>query len=390
MSEPAPEDLSETSVGNVSAAPSDPGTSLLFHLEWEKYEKLLLTIIFLVVVALILLMFHETEFFHRLMRKIPESVLLIILGIVGGAVAMQTSEFKLLLSKITAATFFNMLLPPIILNSAYHLYCKQFIFNLDGIILMALAGTALNVFGIGFSLWLSYSLGLGQDFSLLEMLMLSAIVAAVDPVAVLAVFDQLGVQRSLYILIFGESLLNDGVTVVIFDTLEKIAFTEVHYSTYIYAFLSFIPIALGGSLIGIFYGVLSSLVCKYTSVDSRIHEPMLLVLSAYLAFLTAQFFHWSGILALIGCGLVQKRYGFENTHERSRVTIQSGVEMLSTISEALIFLVLGFKVLDQNVIWEWKLLLLTLLFTQAWRLATTFLIGWAINSYRLTSSPTSI
>ncbi len=363
---------------------SDPGATLLFNLEIERYERHFLIVLFLLVVALVLLVFNET-ILQRLAQKIPESVLLIIVGIIAGVTAKYAyiEELNILLNEVTADTFFNILLPPIILDAAYQLYCKQFIFNLDGIILMALLGTALNIFAIGISLWLTYSLGMGNDFSLTEMLMLSAIVAAVDPVAVLAVFDQLGVQRSLYILIFGESLLNDGVTVVIFDTLEKIAFTDVSPTTYVWAVLSFFPVAFGGTLIGVIYGLLSSLACKYTSPESKTLEPMLIILCAYLSFLNAQFFHWSGILALIGCGLVQKRYGFENTYEKSRVTIELGVGILATISEAIIFLILGFKVLDSGVVWEWKLLLLTLFYCLGWRLVITFAIGWGINSYRL-------
>ncbi len=385
----------EESGENATEVQEDPGATLLFSLEMEKYENSFLIVTFLVVVALTLLVFNETIFLHKLAQKVPESVLLILLGIVAGLIVKYTrhkgngdggsEELKMLVENIKPKTFFDILLPPIILNSAYQLYCKQFIFNLDGILLMAIVGTTLNVFAIGLSLYLVYvqALGKGEEHNVLQMLMLSAIVAAVDPVAVLAVFDQIGVQRSLYILIFGESLLNDGVTVVIFDTLEKIAFIEVKASTYGYAVLSFLPIAFGGALIGVIYGLISSLACKYTSPESKILEPMLIVVSAYLAFLNAQLFHWSGILALIACGLVQKRYGFENTYEKSRVTIELGVGILSTISEAIIFLVLGFMVFDKGLEWDWQLNFLTLFFCVFWRAVVTYFIVWGINTYRL-------
>ncbi len=376
---------------NYTDEQEDPGADLLFKLEIKGYEHSFFILIFLVVVALTLLVVNETIFLHKLAQKVPESVLLILLGIVAGVIVKYTrhkgsedEELRMLVETITPKTFFNILLPPIILDSAYRLYCKQFIFNLDGILLMAILGTALNIFLIGISLYLVYVLALeNSQHTLLHMLLLSAIVAAVDPVAVLAVFDQIGVQRGLYILIFGESLLNDGVTVVIFDTLEKIAFIEVESSTYGYAVLSFIPISFGGALIGVAYGVLSSFACKYTSPESKILEPMLIVVSAYLAFVNAQLFHWSGILALISCGLVQKRYGFENTYEKSRVTIELGVGILSTISEAIIFLVLGFMVLDKSVEWDWELNFLALFFCLIWRAIITFLIAWGINVYRL-------
>ena len=192
-----------------------------------------------------------------------------------------------------------------ILDASYQLYNKQFVFNLDGILLLAIVGTICNIFAIGFSIYGAY--GMHNGLSALECLLLSSIIAAVDPVAVLAVFNQIGVQRALYFLIFGESLLNDGVTVVIFDTLEKIAFTEIHPSTYAYAVFSFVPVALGGLSIGIGYGCLSSFFCKFTSRRSLFLEPIIIFLATYMSFLNAQLFHWSGIMALIGCGISQKR-----------------------------------------------------------------------------------
>ena len=65
-------------------------------------------------------------------------------------------------------------------------------------------------------------------------------------------------------LIFGESLFNDGITVVIFDTLEKLAFIDSHIpaSTFGFAILSFIPVAVGGFLVGVIYGLVTSFLTK--------------------------------------------------------------------------------------------------------------------------------
>ncbi len=372
----------------VHHAPSDPGASLLAKLESKKYSRKLSITTFLVLVTINLLIFREVKYLRRLSHKVPESILLTILGVaVGGLMTAATADVKILLEEANASIFFDYLLPPIILEAAYQLYCVRFIYNLYGILKFAIVGTTLNIFGIGLCLYGTYvKLMDNGEFSLLHMLLLSTMVSAVDPVAVLTVFDQLGVQRSLYILIFGESLLNDGVTVVIFDTLEKIAFTDVKDSTYGYAVLAFIPVAFGGSFVGVVYGMLSSLACKYTSrASGAILQPMFVILTAYMSFLNAQLFHWSGILALISCGLTQRRYAFHNLYEESRVTIEHGVGIMATISETIIFLIMGLKVFDPNVlaVWDWNLCLLTFLFCLICRFAITFCLGTVINRNRL-------
>lgn len=112
--------------------------------------------------------------------------------------------------------FFLYLLPPIVLDAGYFMPSRPFFENIGTILLYAVVGTIWNVFGIGFSLYgicqvKAFRL---QDVSLLHNLLFSSLIAAVDPVAVLAVFEEIHVNEKLHILVFGESLLNDAVTVV--------------------------------------------------------------------------------------------------------------------------------------------------------------------------------
>lgn len=73
----------------------------------------------------------------------------------------------------------------------------------------------LSFLPLGVSLWLLGKSGLfGVETPLLDMFLFSALISAVDPVAVLAVFEEIHVNEILYIVVFGESLLNDAVTVV--------------------------------------------------------------------------------------------------------------------------------------------------------------------------------
>lgn len=112
--------------------------------------------------------------------------------------------------------FFLYLLPPIVLDAGYFMPSRPFFENIGTILLYAVVGTIWNVFGIGFSLYgicqvKAFHL---QDVSLLHNLLFGSLIAAVDPVAVLAVFEEIHVNEKLHILVFGESLLNDAVTVV--------------------------------------------------------------------------------------------------------------------------------------------------------------------------------
>lgn len=149
----------------------------------------------------------------RVSNVVPESCLLIVVGLlVGGIIRAIDEEAPVLESKL----FFLYLLPPIILDAGYFLPIRAFTENLGTILMFAVVGTLWNAFFVGGMMYGVCQLEATRlgSVDLLSCLLFGTIVSAVDPVAVLAVFEEIHINELLHILVFGESLLNDAVTVV--------------------------------------------------------------------------------------------------------------------------------------------------------------------------------
>ena len=137
--------------------------------------------------------------------------MLIVIGILLGLILFLTGQTDY---HLDAHTFFLVLLPPIILDAGYFMPSRAFFDNFGTILLFAVVGTIWNAFAIGAVLWGFGSVGLFQMVPAMNLLVFASVISAVDPVAVLAVFEEVHVKEVLHIIVLGESLLNDGIAVV--------------------------------------------------------------------------------------------------------------------------------------------------------------------------------
>ena len=164
-----------------------------------------------------LYMIWEFSGFHlnnKLSSVFPESCLLIMIGVAVGVIFYFAGGQEM---KISTDVFFLYLLPPIILEAGYFMPTRAFFDNIGTILLFAVIGTLINALLLGFSVWGfgGYNVGaFDAKVTLLNALVFGSLLSAVDPVAVLAVFEAVHVNEILHIVVFGESLLNDAVTVV--------------------------------------------------------------------------------------------------------------------------------------------------------------------------------
>ncbi|XP_055839648.1 sodium/hydrogen exchanger 3 isoform X22 [Episyrphus balteatus] len=328
--------------------------------------------------------FHMTP---KLNKIFPESCLLIVVGVVIGVVLYFVTSVNV--SPLTPNTFFFYMLPPIILDAGYFMPNRLFFDNLGTILLMAVVGTIFNVATIGSSLWACGLTGIYGDESqtpkLLDTFIFASLISAVDPVAVLAVFEEIHVNEILYIVVFGESLLNDAVTVVMYHMMEvynEIGIKNIIVSDILGGVASFFIVALGGTFIGVIWGVLTGLVTRFTD-HVRVIEPIFIFVMAYLAYLNAEIFHMSGIMSITFCGITMKNYVESNISQKSHTTVKYALKMLSSSSETIIFMFLGVATVNNDHVWNTVFVLLTILFCSFFRVIGVVILTAMANKFRL-------
>nr|ABQ10588.1 sodium/proton exchanger 3 [Patiria pectinifera] len=345
-----------------------------------KYVQLpLIVTFFALFVGVAKIGFHHADFLSAIF---PESVLLIVLGVVFGGIAYATKQT----GSFDSQTFFLYLLPPIILEAAYSLHDRTFADNLASILIYAVVGTLLNTFLIGLTLYgISLTGAYGSSFTvgLIECLIFSSLISAVDPVAVLAIFQEIHVNQVLYFLVFGESLLNDAVTVVLYNMMNSFLSLEtIPASQIVLGFVSFFTVSLGGAVIGFLVGILTAFLTKFTK-HVRVVEPLAILGMAYFSYLLAELFHFSGIISIICCGLAQAEYAFDNISRKSSTTVTYFTKMLSTTTESIIFLLLGQTLWAEKHQWNTGFVLCTLLFIFVYRVFGVVVITFIVNKFRI-------
>ena len=143
--------------------------------------------------------------------------------------------------------------PPIIFESGFSLHTREFFSNFGGICSLAFAGTAISTFTVGIFVWLCGVVGICTSLPFLHALIFGALISATDPVTVLAIFQELGVNIDLYSLVFGESVLNDAVAIVMYRTLLNFVEKGVTLVSVLQAAAFFVFIFVGSMLVGTFF-----------------------------------------------------------------------------------------------------------------------------------------
>nr|XP_046911145.1 sodium/hydrogen exchanger 9-like isoform X2 [Dermatophagoides farinae] len=276
--------------------------------------------------------------------------------------------------------FFNLILPVIVFNAGYSLKKKSFFRNLGAIIVYAFIGTTISCFVVGLVLYMvKYLMPITmKEFNFTDCLYFGAIISATDPVTVLAIFTDLRVDVKLNALVFGESIFNDVVSIVLASLIEK--FKEHISSGFFFAISNaatyFLNIFFFSLIQGAFFGCITALLTKHTRLyDHPLLESSLFLLMSYASFLLAEVLELSGIVSVLFCGICQAHYTYNNLSQESRIRTKSLFAMANFIAENFIFAYIGVSMFTfPQHLWNTGFILTTFV---------AIIIGRALNIYPL-------
>ena len=258
---------------------------------------------------------------------------------------------------------------------------EMFLRHLTPICLFAFIGTFVSTLVIAFLLFWVSKAGLTGGFepTLTELLTFGALISATDPVSTLAVFSSKRVDPHLFYLVFGESVMNDAVGLVLFNAFAKFVSHDNTAGKVTLGILEFVVtfvVNFAGSLVlGIFSGMLAAALLKY--VDMRQYsllELSLYIMIMYVPFLLAEILQLSGIVTILFSGIAARRYCLPNVSEGTDDHADTFFRLAAHIAETSIFLELGLSVagLSGRGLFHWTFI--------SWSLLAC-LVGRALNVY---------
>ncbi|XP_058802563.1 sodium/hydrogen exchanger 6 isoform X3 [Phymastichus coffea] len=248
--------------------------------------------------------------------------------------------------------FFNIILPPIIFHAGYSLKRKYFFRNLGAILMYALVGTTLSSFAIGTLLYAFIQLmpKLSTSIGFLDTLYFGALISPTDPLTIISIFNDLHVDVNLYALVFGESVLNDAVAIVLSGAIQNygeryvthVGSNSFETVAFFQALGDFVGIFSLSLFIGATMGCITALLTKFTRVrDFPLLESALFVLMSYSTFLIAEASDLTGVVAVLFCGICQAHYTYNNLSSGSRMRTKQLFELLNFLAENFIFTYIG-------------------------------------------------
>jgi CPA1 family monovalent cation:H+ antiporter len=287
--------------------------------------------------ALLLLIAAVVAMLTRRLR-LPYSVGLVAAGIF---LALMPFVPKVILTK---DLIFTGLLPPILFEAAFYIHWNQLRRDFSVIVVLATLGVVLS------ACVTSFGMHYLADWQWLSALVFGVLIAATDPVSVIATFKEAKAQGRSPMLVEAESLFNDGTAAVAFGIVVALASGQQLTSIEITAML--LKTIGGGILCGAAVALGALLLVGRT--DDHLVEITFTTVAAYGSFLLADHFGLSGVLATITAGLVMGNFKSLGTiSDRGKEAVQAFWEYAAFIANSLVFLLIGMREAHQNFVAIW-------------------------------------
>ncbi|AES91776.2 Na+/H+ exchanger 1 [Medicago truncatula] len=286
-------------------------------------------------------------------RWINESITALLIGLCTGVLILFTTGGRSShIMVFSEDLFFIYLLPPIIFNAGFQVKKKQFFRNFMTIMLFGAIGTLISfcIISLG-AIHFFQKLDIGS-LKIGDYLAIGAIFSATDSVCTLQVLNQ-DETPLLYSLVFGEGVVNDATSIVLFKAIQNFDLSHIDLTTALHLLGNFLYLFIASTVLGIFVGLFSAYIIKrlYFGKHSTDREVALMILMAYLSYMLAELFSFSAILTVFFCGILMSHYTWHNVTESSRITTKHTFATMSFIAEIFIFLYVGMDALDME---KWR------------------------------------
>eukprot|EP00658_Telonema_sp_P-2_P000741 TRINITY_DN10266_c0_g1_i6.p1 TRINITY_DN10266_c0_g1~~TRINITY_DN10266_c0_g1_i6.p1 ORF type:complete len:477 (+),score=99.93 TRINITY_DN10266_c0_g1_i6:197-1627(+) len=282
-------------------------------------------------------------------RYIHEASALLVVGIICGFVLwLAEADFA-----FSQSLFWDWVLPPIIFNAGYAMKRRNFFKHFGVISLLGVFATVGSTLIFSFLMFglrgLFPSGGLGDTVA--PYLVYGAVMTATDSVAVLAILDPQR-QEKAHAVVFGEGVLNDAITIVLFKTFVDKQSDSWGSEAVFGVTLSFVWLLLASTAVGIFTGAICCISirkCSLGEADPHL-ELLMTALFAWLSYILAEVFGLSAIMSAFVCGIMLSHYNHYNMAKEAAGAFSIVSHALSEGAEAITFFYIGVTLLAGGTI----------------------------------------
>lgn len=357
----------------------------------EEEQSSGLTIFFsLLVIGICIILVHLLIKFK--LHFLPESVAVVSLGILMGGF-IKIIEFQELANwkeeeMFRPNMFFLLLLPPIIFESGYSLHKGNFFQNIGSITLFAVIGTAISAFIVGGGIYFLGQADVIYKMTMTDSFAFGSLISAVDPVATIAIFNALNVDPVLNMLVFGESILNDAVSIVLTNTAEGF-FSQSDNSTvtgweiFIQALGYFLKMFFGSAALGTLTGLISAVFLKHFDLRKTPSlEFGMMLIFAYLPYGLAEGIQLSGIMSILFAGIVMSHYTHHNLSPVTQILMQQTLRTVAFMCETCVFAFLGLSIFSFPHKFEISFVIWCIVLVLLGRAINIFPLSFLLNFFR--------
>ncbi|PSP85060.1 sodium:proton antiporter [Halobacteriales archaeon QS_1_68_17] len=311
--------------------------------------------------------------------RFPYTVALLLAGVaasvLGVTVDIELSHDLILL----------VLLPPLLFEGAATTDLERFRRNLAPILTLAVPGLLISIAVLG-------TLGtVAFGFAPLVALLFAAMILPTDPVSVLALFEELGAPDRLAVLVEGESLINDGVGVVVFTALLTLVVEGATTSTLLdpatlwNTAVEIAVVSAGGLIVGLGAGYVVYRVM--VNLDEHMTEIVLTIVLAYGSFILAEhYLGVSGVIATVVAGLFVGNRGADYAmSSRTKISVFNTWETGAFIVNTFIFVMIGVVTPIRNLLAHADMILVAIPLVLVARAAVVYPLTALVNRF---SEPT--